>query len=407
LATGIFTRRMNPTLSVAVLDGARKLGAKILVSGGGRCNVTNGVVTEHDFWGGRPTIVRSVLRAFPVKDTVTFFEDIGVALHEEYDGKLFPNSNRARDVLDRLLQEAARVGVSILTEHRISDVILEQGRFRLTNNHGAIMAKRAVLATGGQSLPKSGSDGTGYDIARTLGHTIVPTTPALAPLVLDDDNFHSSLSGISHEAAITVWVDNRASIRLRRPLLWTHFGISGPVAMNASRHWARARLEEKVVRVTLNFVPSSSFESMDASLVGLITTRPRASVPTLLSGLLPAAVSSALTDKLRLDQTSPASQLSRADRRRLVHALVEWPLPIVDTRGYNYAEATAGGVDLAEINPSTLESRVCPGLYLVGEVVDVDGRIGGFNFQWAWSSAYVAARALAGSKKFRIQNSEF
>src|SRR5262249_50768311 len=158
------------------------------------------------------------------------------------------------------------------------------------------------------------------------------------------------LSGISHEAAITVWVGNRASIRLRRPLLWTHFGISGPVVMNASRHWARARLEEEVVRVTLNFVPSSSFEAMDASLVGLITTRPRASVPTLLSGLLPAAVSSALTDKLRLDQTFPASQLSRADRRRLVHALVEWPLPIVDTRGYNYAEATAGGVDLAEIN---------------------------------------------------------
>src|SRR5262245_58396537 len=400
---------MNPTLSVAVLDGARKLGAKILVSGGGRCNVTNAVVTEHDFWGGRPTIVRSVLRAFPVKDTVTFFEDIGVALHEEYDGKLFPNSNRARDVLDRLLREAARVGVSILTEHRINDVIREQGGFRLTNNHGAIAAKRAVLATGGQSLPKSGSDGTGYRIAQTLGHTIVPTTPALAPLVLDDDNFHGRLSGISHEAEITVWVDNRASIRLQRPLLWTHFGISGPVVMNASRHWARARLEEKVVRVTLNFVPralsvvvgpSSSFEAMDASLVGLITTRRRASVPTLLSGPVPAAVASALTDKLRLDQTSPASQLSRADRRRLVHALVEWPLPIVDTRGYNYAEATAGGVDLAEINPSTLESRVCSGLYLVGEVLDVDGRIGGFNFQWAWSSAYVAARALAGSKKF-------
>ena len=397
LATAIFARRLNPNRSVVVLDGAKKLGAKILVSGGGRCNVTNAVVTEHDFWGGRPTIVRGVLRALTVADTVRFFEEIGVTLHEEHDGKLFPDSNKAREVLDALVREAERLGVSVLTDHRVDGVLLEHGAFTLVTTRGSFVANRLVLATGGRSLPKSGSDGTGYDIARMLGHTIVATTPALAPLALEPDEFPRELSGVSHDAELTVWVEDRASTRLRGSLLWTHFGISGPVALNASRHWARAKLENQRVRLTLNFFPGSSFDVVDSRLVDLMVSRPRASITTLLSTVLPGAVASALTSQLGIDQDASASHLVRADRRRLVHGLVEWTLPIADTRGYNYAEATAGGVELTEIDPSTMESRVCSGLYLVGEVVDVDGRIGGFNFQWAWSSAQVAARALAKS----------
>ena len=397
LATAIFARRLNPNRSIAVLEGAKKLGAKILVSGGGRCNVTNAVVTEHDFWGGRPTIVRSVLRALTVADTVRFFEEIGVTLHEEHDGKLFPDSSKAREVLDALVREAERVGVSILADHRVDGVLLEHGVFTLMTARGSIAANQLVLATGGRSLPKSGSDGTGYHIARMFGHTIVATTPALAPLVLEPDEFPRELSGVSHDAELTVWIEDRTSIRLHGSLLWTHFGISGPVVLNASRHWARTKLENQRVRLTLNFFPGSSFDAVDGRLVDLMASRPRASIVTLLSTVLPGAVASALTSQLGIDQDASASHLARADRRRLVHGLVAWTLPIADTRGYNYAEATAGGVELTEIDPSTMESRVCSGLYLVGEVLDVDGRIGGFNFQWAWSSAQVAARALAKS----------
>lgn len=395
LATAIFTSRLNPNRSVAVLDGAKKLGAKILVSGGGRCNVTNAAVSERDFWGGRPAIVRNVLRAFSVRETVTFFQEIGVTLHEEYDGKLFPDSNRARDVLDALLKEADRVRTTILTDHRVVGVVPEGDGFTLVTTHGSIAATRLVLATGGRSLPKSGSDGTGYDIARMLGHSIVPTTPALAPLVLDDDVLQKKLQGVSHDAELTVWIGDRVSIRLIGSLLWTHFGISGPVAMNASRHWARAKLLNQGVRITLNFCPSSSFDTLDARLVALAANRPRASIVTIVSTFLPAAVASALMSHTGIDPETGASHLTRADRKRLIHGLMEWNLPITDTRGYNYAEATAGGIDLAEIDPATLESRACPGLFLVGEVLDVDGRIGGFNFQWAWSSARVAARAIA------------
>jgi predicted Rossmann fold flavoprotein len=398
LATAIFTRQLNPTASVVVLDGAKKLGAKILVSGGGRCNVTNAIVTEQDFWGGRPTIVRNILRAFAVPETVAFFENIGISLHEEHDGKLFPDSNRARDVLDALLREADRVGVTVLTNHRVQGVLLDNRTFTLVTTQRSIAVDRLVLATGGCSLPKSGSDGTGYDIARVLGHTLVPTTPALAPLTLNDGELHRKLSGVSHDAELTVWIDDRRSIRLRGSLLWTHFGISGPLVLNASRHWCRARLENKKVRVTLNFSPSSTFDAMDRRLTDLTASRPRASIPALLATFFPAAVANALVGAVGIDENVGAAQLTRSDRRRLVHALVEWNLPISDTRGYNYAEATAGGVELTEIDPSTMHSRVCPGLYLVGEVLDVDGRIGGFNFQWAWSTAHVAARALANNR---------
>src|SRR5262249_3453424 len=162
--------------------------------------------------------------------------------------------------------------------HRVEGVLFENDLFTLVTRQGPVTCTRLVLATGGRSLPRSGSDGTGYDIARTLGHTIVPTTPALAPLVLEHDDLHRDLSGVSHDAELTVWVDDRARIRLSGALLWTHFGISGPVAMNASRHWARAKLENNNLRLTLNCSPGSSFETAESQLIGLIAARPRASV---------------------------------------------------------------------------------------------------------------------------------
>lgn len=375
-----------------MLESARKPGAKILVSGGGRCNVTNARVTERDFWGGRAAIIRRVLRALTVDDTIAFFSSIGLTLHEEAGGKLFPDSNRARDVLDALLRQAGNVGVLMLADHRATDITKDQQGFRITTSQGEISSARVVLATGGQSLPKSGSDGAGYRFAERLGHTIVPTTPALAPLVLhEDDPLHKTLTGVSHDAELTIWIGGRVSIRLTGALLWTHFGISGPVVLNASRHWARATS----ARVSISFCPGSRFEDVDAQLTALIAKRPRASMPTLLAGFLPAAVAQQIVRCLSRDVDGASGRWSREDRRRLSHALVEWDLPVAGTRGYNFAEATAGGVDLGEIDPRTMQSRFCPGLYLVGEVLDVDGRIGGFNFQWAWSSGHVAGRALA------------
>ena len=396
LATAIFTRRLDPSRTVLLLDGAARPGAKILVSGGSRCNVTNVAVSERDFAGGKPTIIRRVLRAFSPAETVAWFASIGVPLHEEAHGKLFPDSNRSRDVLDALLREGQASGVRLQAGTRVNGLTHEDGRFRLDTSRGPIDAGVVVLATGGQSLPKTGSDGAGLEMARRLGHTIVPTTPSLVPLTASDDEpLHQSLSGVAHDAELVLWVEGRVARRIRGAMLWTHFGISGPAVLDASRYWLRARLEERATRLTVSFSPVQSFDAVDARWASLAQSRPRASVQSVLAEMIPASAATAVLGQLSVDPAAALANLSRLARRRLSQALVEWPLPVTGSRGYNYAEATAGGVALDEIDPGTMASRRCPGLYLVGEMLDVEGRIGGFNFQWAWSSARAAARALA------------
>jgi predicted Rossmann fold flavoprotein len=205
---------------------------------------------------------------------------------------------------------------------------------------------------------------------------------------------HTRLSGVTHDAELTLWADDRVAIRVTGALLWTHFGISGPAALDMSRHWARAALEQRRPRMTLNFCPGQRFDAIEARLLAGAQARPRAGAATILSGWLPASVADAVVNELGLSD-AVLTQMARDDRRRLSRALVEWPLPVEDTRGFTYAEATAGGVALGEIDPATMESRVRAGLFLVGEVLDVDGRLGGYNFQWAWASARAAARGLS------------
>lgn len=431
LATGIFAARAaaarsNPRSArsprIVLLDGARTLGAKLLVAGGGRCNVTNVAVQPSDFAGGSQAIIRRVLASLPVSQTVAFFREIGVELYEDYDGKLFPKTDRARTVLDALLREAHRVGVNIRPSHRV--VALQRASaatpdgehrpppFRVTcqsqsgdatrshpaETHDAVetfdlFATFVVLATGGLSLPKTGSDGGGYALARALGHSLVPTTPALDPLLLDG-SFHKPLSGVSHPAELTVIVAGEKRVCRRGALLWTHFGVSGPVALDVSRFWNRGRLEGKPTSVRVSFLPGETLKSLEAAFQAAGTTQPKASLHTVLAARLPARVASALIASARVDERTPMAHLPKADRRALVHALLEFELPVRATRGYNFAEVTAGGVPLGEIDGSTMESRVCKGLFLAGEILDVDGRIGGFNFQWAWASGFVAGSAI-------------
>jgi len=417
LATAIFAARAAPHLRVRCLDGARRVGAKILVSGGSRCNVTNRVVTERDFWGGSSRVVRNVLRAFPAERAAAFFEELGVRLHEEEDGKLFPDTNRSRTVLDALLNEAAAHGVTIETGRRVTGVLRTEEGFELSIDSETITARAVAIATGGRSLPKTGSDGAGYDLVRRLGHGYVETTPALAPLVIDGDS-HVRLAGVTHRAMLSLRVNGRIATRLEGSLLWTHFGMSGPVVLNMSRHWHRAVLDgarragpfERTdharragpfgpaahsVVVVMNLIPGESFESLETWWLEQERERPRAQVTTILATRVPSAVADAWLSVAGIGSDMTMAHLARDDRRRLLHALVETPLTVVDSRGYGYAEVTAGGIPLDEIDPATMQSRVCPGLFLVGEILDVDGRLGGFNFQWAWSSGWVAGHAIA------------
>lgn len=400
LATAIFAaeRLADARAGVVVVDGAKRLGAKILVSGGGRCNVTHRAVRPPDF-NGHQVLVRNVLAALPVERTIAWFETLGVDLVEEETGKLFPASNTAQSVLDALLGRCRELGVDLRTGHRVSAVTRHNAGKSLVLEHqaGSIRARRVVLATGGRSLPRTGSDGGGWRIAESLGHTVTPTVPALVPLKLAPSFFHAELSGISCQVETTTRVDGKTVDRRNGSLLWTHFGVSGPVVMDASRFYALAENEGREATITCNFGFAPDAHQADRLLLQVASRAPKATVKSLLSKSLADRLAQSLCRHAGVDVATPAGQLAKEDRRRLAHTITALELPIVADRGWNHAEVTAGGIPLDEVSFKTMESRRCAGLYIVGEALDCDGRIGGFNFQWAWATGYIAGRAAAAS----------
>lgn len=399
LAAGIFAAETSPASRVVVLDGAKVLGAKILVSGGGRCNVTHYRVTPRDFNGAQP-VVRNVLAAFDAAAAVRWFSSLGVELKQEPTGKLFPVTDSARAVLGALLGRSEALGITLQTGTRVTEIVPpagDGGPFTVVHEGGVTRAARVAVCAGGRSLPRSGSDGSGWEIVRRLGHTVTPTCAALVPLVLAPQMFHAELAGVAQEVELSVFVDGKRVDRRSGSMLWTHFGVSGPVVMDASRHWTVAHEGGCEARVQCNLLPGETFETAERGLIDFATARPRAAVIGHLAGRMPERVAAALLRHAGVEPATAAGQLTRDARRTLVHALTALVLPVVAHRGWNYAELTAGGVPLDEIDYRTMQSRKVPGLYLAGEILDCDGRIGGFNFQWAWSTGYLAGRAAARS----------
>lgn len=429
LMAAIFAARSGAR--AIALDGATRIGAKILISGGGRCNVTHDVVTPSDFNGNRNAIAK-VLRTFDVPETIAFFESLHVELKREGTGKLFPATDRARTVLDALIGAAVAAGAAIRTGCRVEGLKVNAAdspspggrgwhaanevrrvpgegrasrkkrpaaRFLVRTEQGSIPARRVILATGGRSVPKTGSDGFGYDLARAHGHSVEEPFPALVPLIVPAEHWLTALRGASVDAALSVRSGNgRVLHRERGSMLFTHFGLSGPVVLDISRHWITARREGPdgaTVQLVANLLPDETFESIESHLLEEGRRNPRATIASSFRGRIADRVAAAVVRSVNLDETTALVKLTKEDRRSLVRAVVELPLPVVRDRGFEYAEVTAGGVPLTEVDVRTMESRLCPGVYLCGEILDVDGRIGGFNFQWAWASGRLAGMSAA------------
>jgi predicted Rossmann fold flavoprotein len=383
IAAGRAARERGAPLRIAAIDSAKRIGAKILISGGGRCNVTNEVVTAKDFNGMQNGIAK-VLRTFDVASTIAFFEDLGVPLKREETGKIFPVSNRARDVVDALLRAAVSVDAEIVVGTPVTSI--EPGFPSGFLINGSIRADRVILAAGGRSVPKTGSDGSSYALARSLGHTVTKTFPALVPLVVERGHWITQISGTSVDAELSVKSPTgRVLQRHHGSMLFTHFGLSGPVVLDVSRHW----IANQPATLAANFLPGETFDSLEAALLDAGRRNPRATFFSVLRGRLPERLIA------QLASDTPLGRMTKEERRAIVRDVVDFTLPVIRDRGFDYAEVTAGGVPLEEIDLATMESRVCPGLYLCGEILDVDGRIGGFNFQWAWASGRAAGISAA------------
>lgn len=414
LFAAIWAGRSAPGARVVALDGAKRLGAKILVAGGGRCNVTHFAVSERDFNGSTPASIRRVLARFGVEPTIDFFRALGVELKREHTGKLFPTTDDAHTVLNALLTEARRVGVELRYPARVRAVRAlgalpvdgldamnalsaeaDHGqrasgapRFCIDFDGGVLLARCVIMATGGRALPKSGSDGFGFELARELGHSITPLiTPSLVPLLLAEGHWIRSIQGVASVAEVVVRDAGRVIGRFQGSVLCTHFGLSGPAILDASRHLLHASDGSLSVR----WLPDVPDERLDTWLL----EGAGSSILAHLRRRLPERLARTVLEVCKIDPSASPRQVPRERRLRLASELGPAVLPITGTRGDTYAEATAGGVPLREVRLETLESRVQPGLYFCGELLDVDGRIGGFNFQWAWASGFVAGSAAA------------
>ena len=401
LFAAIWAARESPTLQVVAIDGARTLGAKILVAGGGRCNVTHHAVDERDYSGGSPQLIKRILRRFPVESTIDFFAECGVELKREETGKLFPTTDKARSVLDALVSAAHSAGVKILHPRRVESVVQVDGGFQIQFGEEKMLAHTVILCMGGMSLPKSGSDGHGFTIARSLGHSITPlVVPALVPLTLQSDHWLTALSGLALPAELTAIRADGTPARdvAGKPIapvcgavLCAHFGLSGPAVLDVSRHWLHLLDIDKNARLKINWMPGIRSESLEQELV---QTKGQ-SLLAFLRGRLPERFLRAACLQAAVDPASGVQQMTRERRSSLVRSLTACEVIPSGTRGFTAAETTAGGVPLAELNIDRLESLKCPRLFLCGEMLDVDGRIGGFSFQWAWASGFVAGTAAA------------
>ena len=383
-------------LRVLLLEGQEKAGAKILMSGGTRCNVTNKVVSEKDFNSEQIINVRNILRSFSQVDTIRFFKDLGVELNLEPTGKYFPSTNSGKTVLEALLRKINSSNVTLLCEHKVKAVSFDNNEFTIKGDRFHYRCQSIVLTTGGLSYPATGSDGIGYRLAQSFGHSMIETSPALTPLTSQDNDL-KLLSGITLEVQLTFVDDSKRLFSCRGGFLFTHFGFSGPATLDISRHYLRAKGQKQIMA---NFIPEHSETSLQEYLRQAGQKNPCKTLRGVLIGLMPQRLADVILKKTGIEATLPMNQLDRASRQRLIAGCVCYPLDVTGSLGYSKAEVTAGGMDWAEINPKTLESKLVSGLFFAGEILDVDGRIGGFNFQWAWASGYSVAQALIKKQLF-------
>ena len=367
--------------AVTLIERTRDGGRKILISGGGRCNVLPSVLAPERFvTDSPPHLLRGMLRTWPLHAQRAFFEEeLGIPLAlEEESGKLFPRSDRARDIRDALVAFAGSNGVKLRFNTTVTGVTASPSGFVLDTSSGSIECMRVVLATGGLSVPATGSDGIGLQIATALGHAVHQTYPALTPL-LDDSARHAPLAGVSLNVRL-----RSKSLDTHGGFLFTHRGYSGPSVLDIS-HVTHLRQgcggQAAVIRVQWASLAASELTGRDELLT------------SILSRKMPARLAEQLMHECGIPLDRRTSSLRRPERNALVDAVGSYPLPWTGNEGYKKAEVTGGGVALTEVEPKTLESRKVKGLYLCGEMLDAFGPIGGHNFSWAWSTGRTAGIA--------------
>lgn len=364
---------------VLVIERSGQIGKKILISGGGRCNFTNLHVTPENFLSANRHFCKSALARYTPSDFIAMVERHGIAYHEKERGQLFCDHS-AKPIVTMLANECRQAGARIEVNGVVTSVERAGEGFIIETGGGPIHSASLVIASGGLSIPKMGATNFGYELAKRFGHSIVPTYPALVPFTFSAEDLtrYQDLAGIGLPVEAT---SNGQSFAA--PMLFTHRGISGPAMLQISSYWRHGQ------ELRVNFLPSIDGAEW---LLERQQTRPAAELKNVLGERFPKRLAQRLSE-IRFD-SRPLRQYRAAELRQVAAQLQGWAFHPVGTEGYRTAEVTAGGVNTDELSSTTMESKMIPGLYIIGEVVDVTGHLGGFNFQWAWASGHAAGQAV-------------
>ena len=383
---------------VTIIEKMRVPGKKMLITGKGRCNITNAGELQDIIKNlpGNGRFLNSALRLFSNDDIVCLLECNGLETKVERGNRVFPVSDKAKDVVDTLVKIYTDLGGKLITDCKVTEITVKDGvatGVKTTNGH--FTADKVILCAGGASYPGTGSDGGGAKLAAKVGHSIVPLKPSLVPLV-SDYAYVEDLQGLSlRNVRATLYGDGKKLTDDFGEMLFTHFGVSGPIILSLSNMAAEALSKGMEVELAIDLKPALSEEKLDARIQRDFTTYSRKQLVNGMKDLLPQRLIPVVCDMAYLDEEKFINQVSREERKRLVDTLKRFVVPIAGTRPIAEAIVTAGGVSVKEINPKTMESKLINGLYFAGEVMDVDGYTGGFNLQAAFSSGYAAGVAAS------------
>jgi predicted Rossmann fold flavoprotein len=380
--------------SVVVLERGERVGRKLLATGNGRCNLTNVRPDPARWHCGRPGFVEAVVGRFGVPETLAFFSDLGIPAVVEEDGRAFPRSRQASAVLDVLRRELDEAGVRVVCQaEAVALQPLGDGLDVIVAGGESVRSASVVLAAGGRAAPSLGGTPAGYALATSLGHRLVEPFPSLVQVRLASPLL-KSLQGTRFDGTVEALSDGETVARARGEVLFTDYGASGNAVLDVSRAVGEHVRRGRTVALRLAVVDDMDADALAADLATRLS-RPDRTVASAMIGLIHKKLAPAVVRSARVEPSTPCGRLSGEDRGRLAAALSDWRLDVIDTAGWAGAQVTAGGIDAADVDESTLESRIVPGLHFAGEVLDVDGDCGGFNLQWAWSSGRVAGLAAA------------
>ena len=381
--------------SVILFEKTKRVGKKLSITGKGRCNITNSADIPEIIKNipGNGKFLNSVLRSFNSNDVINFFESIGVKTKIERGNRVFPVSDKASEVVEALINQMIELGVELLTNVRVTDILVTDEKVTGIKIGNKIeYADSVILSVGGASYPATGSTGDGYKMAKKVGHTITNILPALVPLETEE-SFIKELQGVSlKNVNITLLADNKKIAEEFGEMLFTHFGVSGPIILTLSRKVAFLLNEGKVVELSINLKPALTPEQVTARVLRDFDKYKHKTAKNALVELLPNALIPIVLDLAYIAEDKHIDTVTQAERRRLVDTLRDFRLTITKTRPIEEAIVTAGGVLTKEINPKTMESKLIKGLFFAGEVIDIDGFTGGFNLQAAFSTGYAAGK---------------